>query len=95
MSEEQKRPSRKVLIGVVTSKTGDKSVKVTYFYKKPHPIFGKEIKRKTVIHAHDEKNECNVGDKVEIMETRPISKLKRFRVVAVVQAAKIVGEAAV
>lgn len=95
MSEEQKRPSRKVLIGVVTSKTGDKSVKVTYFYKKPHPIFGKEIKRKTVIHAHDEKNECNVGDKVEIMETRPISKLKRFRVVGVVQTAKIVGEAAV
>ena len=95
MSEEQKRPPRKVLIGVVTSKPGDKSVKVTYFYKKPHPIFGKEIKRKTVIHAHDEKNECNVGDKVEIMETRPISKLKRFRVVGVVQTAKIVGEAAV
>ncbi|MBR5622277.1 MAG: 30S ribosomal protein S17 [Opitutales bacterium] len=95
MSEEQKRPSRKVLIGVVTSKTGDKSVKVTYFYKKPHPILGKEIKRKTVIHAHDEKNECNIGDKVEIMETRPMSKLKRFRVVGIVQAAKIVGEAAV
>lgn len=95
MSEEQNRPSRKVLIGVVTSKTGDKSVKVTYFYKKPHPIFGKEIKRKTVIHAHDEKNECRVGDKVEIMETRPLSKLKRFRVVSVVQTAKIVGEVAV
>ncbi len=95
MSEEQNRPFRKVLIGVVTSKTGDKSVKVTYFYKKPHPVFGKEIKRKTVIHAHDEKNVCNVGDKVEIMETRPLSKLKRFRVVSVIQAAKIAGEVAI
>lgn len=93
MSEEQKRSSRKVLIGVVTSKTGDKSVKVTYFYKKPHPVFGKEIKRKTVIHAHDEKNECGVGDKVELMETRPLSKLKRFRVVGIVEKAKIAGEA--
>ncbi|MCD8283686.1 MAG: 30S ribosomal protein S17 [Opitutae bacterium] len=95
MSEEQNRPFRKVLIGVVTSKTGDKSVKVTYFYKKPHPVFGKEIKRKTVIHAHDEKNVCNVGDKVELMETRPLSKLKRFRVVSVIQAAKIAGEVAI
>lgn len=95
MSEEQKRSARKTLTGVITSKTGDKSVKVTYFYKMPHPIFGKEIKRKTVIHAHDEKNECKVGDKVEIMETRPISKLKRFRVVRVIEAAKIVGQAAV
>lgn len=95
MSEEQNRSSRKTLTGVVTSKTGDKSVKVTYFYKMPHPIFRKEIKRKTVIHAHDEKNVCNVGDKVEIMETRPISKLKRFRVVRVIEAAKIIGQAAV
>ncbi len=95
MSEEQNRSSRKTLTGVVTSKTGDKSVKVTYFYKMPHPIFRKEIKRKTVIHAHDEKNECKVGDKVEIMETRPLSKLKRFRVVRVVEAAKIIGQAAV
>lgn len=95
MSEEQNRSSRKTLTGVVTSKTGDKSIKVTYFYKMPHPIFRKEIKRKTVIHVHDEKNECNVGDKVEIMETRPLSKLKRFRVVRVVEAAKIIGQAAV
>lgn len=95
MSEEQKRSSRKTLICVVTGKTGNKSVKVTYSYKVPHPVLGKEVKRKTVLHAHDEKNECNVGDKVEIMETRPLSKLKRFRVVRVVEAAKIVGQAAV
>lgn len=95
MSEEQKRSSRKTLICVVTGKTGNKSVKVTYSYKVPHPVLGKEVKRKTVLHAHDEKNECNVGDKVEIMETRPLSKLKRFRVVRIVEAAKIVGQAAV
>ena len=70
MSEEQNRSSRKTLTGVVTSKTGDKSIKVTYFYKMPHPIFRKEIKRKTVIHAHDEKNECNVGDNKERVQRR-------------------------
>ena len=72
MSEE-KRNSRKSLIGEVTSRSGDKTIKVTYFYKIPHPLYRKEIKRKTVVHAHDEKNECGLGDKVEIMETRPLS----------------------
>ena len=63
------RNSRKSLIGVVTSRSGDKTIKVTYSYKVPHPLYKKEIKRKTVVHAHDEKNECGLGDKVEIMET--------------------------
>lgn len=81
------RNSRKDLMGVVSSRSGDKTVKVTYFYKIPHPLYKKEIKRKTVLHAHDEKNECKVGDKVEVMETRPLSKLKRWRVVRVVDAA--------
>ncbi len=81
------RNSRKDLMGVVSSRSGDKTVKVTYFYKIPHPLYKKEIKRKTVLHAHDEKNECKVGDKVEVMETRPLSKLKRWRVVRVVEAA--------
>lgn len=94
MSEQtQTRAQRKDLVGEVTSRSGDKTVKVTYFYKTPHPVYGKEIKRKTVLHAHDEKNECKLGDKVEIMETRPLSKLKRWRVVRVVEAAKIVGQA--
>lgn len=88
MSERNKR---KQLIGVVTSRSGDKSIKVVYFYKTPHPLYGKEIKRKTVVHAHDEKNECAVGDKVEIMETRPLSKLKRWRVTSVVEKAPTVG----
>ncbi len=81
------RNSRKSLIGTVTSRSGDKSVKVTYLYKIPHPLYRKEIRRKTVVHAHDEKNECGLGDKVEIMETRPVSKLKRWRVIRVLETA--------
>jgi small subunit ribosomal protein S17 len=81
------RGNRKRITGIVTSRSGDKTIKVTYFYKIPHPIYQKEIKRKTVLHAHDEENACKLGDKVEIMETRPISKLKRWRVVRIVEAA--------
>ncbi len=92
MSTATRETARKSLVGEVTSKMGDKSVKVTYFYKTPHPVYGKEVKRKTVLHAHDEKNEAKIGDKVEISETRPLSKLKRWRVVRVVEAAKIVGQ---
>jgi len=84
------RNSRKDLIGVVSSRSGEKTIKVTYFYKIPHPLYKKEIKRKTVLHVHDDKNECKVGDKVEVMETRPLSKLKRWRVVRVVEAAPTV-----
>ena len=81
------RNTRKDLVGTVTTRSGDKSIKVTYFYKMPHPLYRKEIRRRTVVHAHDEKNECNIGDKVEIMETRPLSKLKRWRVVRVLETA--------
>ena len=75
---------------MVTSRSGDKSIKVVYFYKIPHPLYKKEIKRKTVVHAHDENNECGIGDKVEIMETRPLSKLKRWRVTRVIEKAPVV-----
>ena len=91
MTEQTTRASRKNLVGEVTSRSGDKSIKVTFFYKTPHPLYGKEIKRKTVVHAHDEENACALGDKVEIMETRPLSKLKRWRVVKILQKAPIVG----
>jgi len=90
MSEDT-RNSRKSLIGEVTSRSGDKTIKVTYFYKIPHPLYRKEIKRKTVVHAHDEKNECAEGDKVEIMEARPLSKLKRWRVVRILEKAPTIG----
>jgi len=91
MSEalQTERTSRKHITGLVTSRSGDKTIKVTYFYKIPHPIYKKEIKRKTVLHAHDETNVCKLGDKVELMETRPISKHKRWRVIRVVEAAPI------
>ncbi len=90
MSES--RSNRKTLIGIVASRSGDKSIKVNYQYTVPHPVYGKEVKRRTALHAHDEKNECKVGDKVEIMETRPLSRLKRWRVIRVVEAAKIAAQ---
>jgi small subunit ribosomal protein S17 len=82
------RHKRKTFIGHVSTRMGDKSVKVTVPFRRPHPIYQKVINRQTVVHAHDEKNEAKVGDKVEVMETRPISRLKRWRVVRVIEAAK-------
>ena len=82
------RNKRKTFIGFVTSRMGDKSVKVTVPYRTPHAKYQKVINRQTVVHVHDEKNEAKVGDKVEVMETRPLSRLKRWRLVRVVEAAK-------
>ena len=90
MTETNTRNNRKELIVVVRSKTGDKSVKVVYEYKIPHPLYKKEIRRKTTVHVHDEKNDSNVGDKVKIMATRPISKLKRWRITEVLEKAPTV-----
>ena len=90
MSEENTRNNRKELVGVVRAKTGDKSVKVVYQYKTPHPLYKKEIRRKTTVHVHDEANESKVGDKVRIMATRPLSKMKRWRVVEIVEKAPVV-----
>ena len=92
MSTHARHNRRKTVIGFVSSKMGDKSVKVTVPYKTPHPRYHKVINRKTVLHVHDEKNETKMGDKIEVMETRPISRLKRWRVIRVVEAA--VGAAA-
>jgi len=83
----ESRNQRKTIIGFVTSRSGNKSVKVTIPYKTPHPLYHKVINRKTVVHVHDEKNETKIGDKVEIMETRPMSRLKRWRIVSVVHSA--------
>ena len=82
------RNPRKTLIGFVTSRSGIKSVKVTIPYKTPHPLYHKVINRKTVVHVHDESDKVKVGDRVEIMETRPISRLKRWRVVTVITSAQ-------
>jgi len=84
---EGQRTKRKTQIGFVSSRSGDKSIKVTIAYKTPHPLYHKVVNRQTVLHVHDEKNETKVGDKVEVMETRPISRMKRWRVVSVIQKA--------
>lgn len=81
------RNTRKTQIGFVTSRSGDKSVKVTVAYKTPHPLYHKVVNRQTVLHVHDEKNETKLGDKVEIMETRPISRLKRWRILTILEKA--------
>ncbi|MEX2044218.1 MAG: 30S ribosomal protein S17 [Opitutus sp.] len=81
------RSARRTIIGVVSSRSGDKSIKVVVPFKAPHPLYQKVVNRQTVLHVHDGKNETSEGDKVEIMETRPISRLKRWRVVGIVQKA--------
>ncbi len=81
------RNPRKILSGFVSSRSGDKSVKVTIAYKTPHPLYHKVVNRQTVLHVHDEKNETKLGDKVEVMATRPLSRLKRWRVTSILQKA--------
>lgn len=85
------RKQRKTIVGTVTSRSGTKSVKVTYDYKIRHSLYKKEVKQKTVVHAHDEADTCGVGDRVSIMETRPLSKMKRFRVVRILEKAPVLG----
>ncbi|MGH8017993.1 MAG: 30S ribosomal protein S17 [Opitutaceae bacterium] len=85
--ESSQRNNRKVLNGTVSSRMGDKSVKVTVPYKARHPRYLKVINRKTVLHVHDEENTTKVGDRVQIMETRPISRLKRWRICQVLDRA--------
>ena len=85
---ETTRNRRKQLSGEVISISGSKSIKVAFNYKSPHPLYKKEIKRKSIFHVHDESGECGIGDRVEIMETRPISKLKRWRVIRIIEKAR-------
>jgi small subunit ribosomal protein S17 len=82
------RNLRKTRIGVVSSNKMDKTVVVAVERKVQHPIYGKFLKKTTRFHAHDEKNECSIGDTVRIMESRPLSKTKRWRLVEIVEKAK-------
>ena len=82
------RNLRKTRTGVVSSNKMDKTVVVAVERKVQHPIYGKFLKKTTKFHAHDEKNECSIGDVVRIMESRPLSKTKRWRLVEVVEKAK-------
>jgi small subunit ribosomal protein S17 len=82
------RNLRKSRIGVVTSTAMDKTVTVSVERKLRHPIYGKFVKHTKKFMSHDEKNDCSVGDTVRIMETRPLSKNKRWRLVEILERAK-------
>jgi len=82
------RGFRKVRVGTVTSDKMDKTIVVSIVDSVKHPLYNKIIKRTIKFKAHDENNECKIGDKVEIMETRPLSKDKRWRLVKVLEQAK-------
>ena len=82
------RNLRKERTGVVTSNKMDKSITVAIKWKEKHPIYGKFVNKTKKYHAHDEKNECGIGDTVRLMETRPLSKTKRWRLVQIIERAK-------
>ena len=82
------RNLRKERMGVVFSNKMDKTITVAVKWKEKHPIFGKFVNKTKKYHAHDEKNECNIGDTVRIMETRPLSKLKRWRLTEIIERVK-------
>ena len=82
------RNLRKTRVGVVTSNKMNKTVAVTVERKLRHPIYGKFVKKTKSFMAHDENNDCSIGDVVKIMETRPMSKLKRWRLVEIIEKAK-------
>ena len=86
MTEE--RNLRKTRVGYVVSDKMDKTVVIAIEDNVKHPVYGKIIKHTLKLHAHDEENTCGVGDKVEVMETRPLSKTKRWRLVEIVEKAK-------
>ena len=84
----EKRNQRKVRTGYVSSNKMDKSVVVSVERRIKHPVYGKYIKKTKKLHAHDEENACGEGDFIKIMETRPLSKTKRWRVVEILEKAK-------
>ena len=88
MAETENRNARKLRTGIVVSISGNKSVTVKIDYRKHHPKYGKMMTISKKLHVHDENNECGVGDRVEVMETRPLSKTKRWRLVEIVERAK-------
>tara|TARA_R110002072_G_scaffold282761_1_gene445895 strand:- start:118731 stop:119009 length:279 start_codon:yes stop_codon:yes gene_type:complete len=86
--EMEKRNLRKERIGIVTSNKMEKSIVISVERKVKHPKYGKFVKKTTKFVAHDEKNDCNEGDTVRIMETRPLSKSKNWRLVEIIERAK-------
>jgi small subunit ribosomal protein S17 len=84
----ERRGERKVRTGVVVSDAMEKTVVVQVERRKRHPMYGKSVRRTSKLHAHDEANEAKTGDVVRLVETRPLSRTKRWRVVAIVERAK-------
>ncbi len=82
------RAFRKTMVGMVTSDKMDKTIVVAIEDRVKHPLYGKIVKRTYKLKAHDENNECGVGDRVRVMETRPLSKDKRWRLVEIIEKAK-------
>ncbi len=82
------RNLRKERIGQVVSNKMQKTITITVERREKHPIYGKFIRKTSKLTAHDEKNECNIGDTVKVMETRPLSKNKRWRLVEIIERAK-------
>ena len=82
------RGSRKVRTGIVTSDVSDKTITVTVERTVRHPLYGRVVRKRNKFMAHDEENKANIGDLVEIMETRPLSKTKRWRLTQVLERAK-------
>ena len=87
-TNETKRGKRKREIGFVISSKMDKTISVKIEKRVPHPMYGKIVRRILKVYAHDEKNAASIGDKVEIMESRPISKLKRWFLVKIIKKAE-------
>ena len=85
----EERNLRKVMIGTVTSNKMDKTIVVSVQTSVKHPIYGKVVKRTYKLKAHDEENKCQIGDKVKVMETRPLSKDKRWRLVEIIEKAEV------
>ena len=85
----EERNLRKVMVGTVVSNKMDKTIVVAVETSVKHPIYGKIVKRTYKLKAHDEENTCQIGDKVKVMETRPLSKDKRWRLVEVLEKADI------
>ena len=82
------RNLRKTRVGIVTSDKMDKTIVVSIVDNVKHPLYGKIVKRTYKLKAHDEKNECGIGDTVKVMETRPLSKDKRWRLVEIIEKAR-------
>ncbi len=88
MEEIKERNLRKERVGVVVSNKMEKTIVVAAKRKVKHPIYGKFVNKTTKFYAHDEKNDCNIGDLVKVMETRPLSKNKCWRLVEIIERAK-------